>query len=1472
MGSSKAKKEARKTLDKEAIVSKLAENFGRSDLTGETHFHDGPSFSKDAISQMGLTSVVPLVQRGSKKLVEHHHMWRLPRSLATANAWEEFEPYWKEQLQLPKPSTLRACLKAFGSQFLLAIGLVFVFAASQYALPLLMPYMVNWFIFNTILPTWWVYVYAVSIYAAMLCGSLFNYHAQLITYKFGLRVRAALITLIYRKSLNVVLSRSQSSGTVVNMIATDAQLLLETLPLFLQGILAPVQIAVTLGLLSRYLKAYTLISLGVAILAFPLTGFIASRFAAMRAKVQAKSDVRLKFVKEFLTAIRIVKYYAWERPFVKNINATRDDQLVTVKTLLYYRAILISVLTNIPSLGIGLTFTFYGIKNSMGFQSVFSAITYLNMLRIPFIFLPMLLAFVGQYFTSFDRMTFFALRSEIDHRPIDSDKDGIGGMQISNANFAWETPLSIAESRYFDLEKLEADITKQDGLTEDPKEKQECAEKLKAAQAEKAYMTKVVHNLRLTQQKASQISSQGSSNITDDAFETITEEEKAKYSALREPVTTLHDISLRVKPGKLTAIVGSVGSGKSTLANAFLGEVHATTGSVHVYAPFSYAAQEAWILNATIRDNITFGKEYDPEWYADVIRACALTTDLAMFPASDLTEIGERGTNLSGGQRQRINVARAMYSKSPVVIMDDPFSAVDSHVGEHMFAHVARRMAQDGRAVLLITNQLHFVPEVDYVAVLKKGRMVEQGAPSQLVKMEGGYLRKMLAKQTASNTSNVTVTDAERAESQDAREKMKATKDVKYMPTPEKDEEYRRKGALIKAEEREEGNIGFGTYWRYIKAGGLLLMLFVLISQALRTGFRVMGGIYLSWWSDPTNARKISNNNYIGGYIGFTLAEAASSVVGSLLFVQFAIRAGRYLHVGITRAVSRAPTGWFDVTPAGRIITRFSKDIDFIDIQLPQLVEQTINFGFILIGLIASIAVGTPYVLIIFAVAGIGFGALTLHYRKTSIQVQRLEALSRAPIFSHFNETLEGSATIRAYGMGPIFRVANMNKIDANTVDFLALRYCSAWFGLTLDMIGNLFVVASYIVMILVRTYAPNSIAVGYIIFAVSNTGGISSSLAAFSNAITDLENKMNSAERVLQYFVLPEEAPTEIPENRPEESWPAQGAIKIEDLVIEYKAGVPVLKNLSCQIKPREKIGIVGRTGAGKSTLITALFRTVEPTQGSIHIDDVDISNIGLFDLRSRLSIIPQMPQLFVGTVRYNLDPFDEHTDDELWKVLKMVKLKNEVSKLDGKLLAPVEENGSNFSVGQRQLLSMARCLLRNTHVLLLDEATAAVDVETDALLQSMIRKNFRDKTVLTIAHRLNTIMDSDRIMVLDAGQIIEFDSPKKLLSKKGGVLSGMVEATGPDSAAYLRSIALGQVSVAESIVALTKSSELAKSNELFRSGELMRSLEIKRSSEVPRQDSTSSDDVVEIPVAAPSKKPKRKKQAEAPQDSDNE
>jgi len=1251
---------------------------------------------------------------------------------------------------------------------------------------------------------------------------------------------------------------------VVNLMSTDALVIMETLPQFMAGILAPIQIGVTLGLLSKYIGPYGLISLAVALLVSPLIAHLAGSMGKQRFRMQSHSDSRLRYIKELLTSIRIIKYYAWEKPFLKHIEGAREQQLKFVRRIQLTRALLMTVLTNVASIGIGLTFFSYGITHTMDYKAIFSAMTFLSMLRNPFNFLPMLLAYFGQYTNSFDRITFFALSSEIKPNTNRETVDGIDkGMKIENASFAWETALSIAETRFLDLETYEANLNQQIETAPDSQTKLQLIGKMKTLLGEKEYIGKAVRNARLQERRSTRekitprhntnssnntntnttntdnnssnsstnssetennLNAQQSNRATTDTppqtplsvreeeeefevEEVITPEEQAKYQPLRKVAPTLKNISLLVKPGRLTAVVGSVGSGKSTLALAFLGEIQPTTGSVDVHAQVAYAAQEAWILNATVRDNITFGRPYDPEWYSEVIFSCALGPDIATFHAGDMTEIGERGSNLSGGQRQRINVARAMYARCPILILDDPFSAVDSHVAAHMFQHVAQGMRNAGHTVLLITNQLHFVPEVEYVVVLKGGRIIEQGHCQALLKLQHGFLKKMLVQHVVHKTSEEDMNES--GGKLDAPPSPATFRSPRLEVTPEQDEANRQKGTLFTDEERKMGNIALRVYWNYCVAGGLWLILLMFLMQALRIGSRIMWGVWLSWWSDPKNAHGFSPWVYRGGYISLVAAEALFTLFGSLFFLKFAMNAARSLHTNMLIAVSRATISWYDHTPIGRILTRFSKDIDLVDIKLPQVVEQIIFFALRFCGVAGAIAVGSYWLLILLAVALVTFLGLVFYYRPTSIQVQRLEALSRAPIYSHLTETIDGASTIRAYRMTQAFQVANMNKIDRNNVDFIALRYCSSWYGVTQDLAGSLFVSLSIVALVIVRTYIPNSIPIGYMILALSNMGSISASLSDLASTIADLENKMNSAERVLEFSELPLEAPAEIPETKPPTDWPQRGAITFEDLTIRYSddaSSAAALIDINCKIKPQERIGIVGRTGAGKSTLVTALFRTTEPSHGTLTIDGLDISQIGLFDLRSRISIIPQTPQLFTGTVRFNLDPFEERTDHELWMALKMVRLKDYIAALPGCLSEYIEEGGTNFSVGQRQLLSMARCLLKGTHVLVLDEATSAVDVETDALLQCMIRNNFPQTTVLTIAHRLNTIMDYDRIMVLDKGTLAEFDTPKNLLLKPDSMFASMVEATGPETAEYLRSIAFGETSFMEALTALVQ------------------------------------------------------------------
>lgn len=1134
----------------------------------------------------------------------------------------------------------------------------------------------------------------------------------------------------------------------MNLMSTDAQLFLDTFVFFVQGFVAPFQIIVVVILLWLQIGPFSLIPIAVLAISFPLTAYFGKKTGDYRFSIQEITDSRVKLVKELILAIRIVKYYAWEKPFKRNIEETRKQELKEYRSLHIARAMMLFFLLNVPPLGIGFTFFFYSLKNTMTTSVVFTSMALLNVLRMPFIFLPIMLSLGSQYAVSLDRICKFALREELEPLPINEDKKKRGGVYIKNGTFSWE---SVTEAK-----------------------------------------------LRAYEEKTAEMSKKEKSKVSVDDME-----------AVQKPF--LKNISLDIKKGELVMVVGGVGSGKSSLAHAFLGEIHKLEGELFVSSPLAYVAQEAWIINATVRDNILFGRPYDKERYDAIVEACALTSDFKLFQAGDMTEIGERGTNLSGGQRQRINVARAMYSNRDIYIFDDPFSAVDAHVGKHMFHNVVETLKKEGKAILLLTNQLQYLPYSDKVALIREGKIREQGTFKELMK-NGKELAKLANEFGVSEGSKDEEVKAKKAEA-----------------VEEGDEGD---GHLIDAEAAESGNIGIGTYLYYIKSGGPWVFFWIILFGAIKTAARIGSTIWLSRWSDPKTANDFTRDEYVGGYMGMVLAEGVLNLVTSLLFVSFIIKASAYLHKKLTDAITRAPTSFYDMTPIGRLLSRFSKDINLLDMLLPQQLEQVVNMLFNFLTVLVSVAVGAPYIVIVIVVAMFFYILLLMYFRKTSIQVQRLESLSRAPLFSHFSETLEGIATIRSYQLEDSFKTSNLDVLDRNTIDFLGLRIATQWFGLRLDMLGHVIILGTFLIVILLRNYGY--IETGLASMALSSTSGVTMTLSAFSTSVAELEVRLNSVERLKEYDDLEQEAPETIDETKPPAEWPQDGAVEFKKLVIEYTEGIPVLNKISAKVKPREKIGIVGRTGAGKSTLITALFRTTEPASGTVVIDGVDITKIGLFDLRSKISIIPQISQLFMGTVRYNLDPFDEHDDKELWRVLEMVNLKKVIKKLDGQLLCMVEENGSNFSVGQRQLIAMARCLLRNASILLLDEATAAVDVETDALLQKMIRVNFKNMTVLTIAHRLNTVMDCDRIMVLDKGQIVEFDKPIKLLENKEGYLYSMVEATGPSTSKYLRSIAEGKMTVEEAI--LEESSE----NEQKRKKELLDSL----SGEGDEEDGSKSEE----------------------------
>lgn len=830
---------------------------------------------------------------------------------------------------------------------------------------------------------------------------------------------------------------------------------------------------------------------------------------------------------------------------------------------------------------------------------------------------------------------------------------------------------------------------------------------------------------------------------------------------------------------------------------------------------------QAWIMNASVRDNILFGKPFDQERYDTVINAVSLISDFKLMPAGDQTEIGERGVNLSGGQKQRISIARALYSDRDVYILDDPLSAVDAHVGKHIFREAIKGVLKN-KIVLLITNNLGFLPEADEIVYLAEGKVVAQGSFKKLLKTNEKF--KALMDEHGIFASKKT------------EEKGAAQKDTD-------DAVHDKAASQYEDEDKEEGSVSARIYAYYLKQAGWINFAIVVFTLALQAASTVAMQWWLQYWPEDYIERKqkglkdLGTNYYIGIYsalnfvgviftvVTFSFGTSCSAatphppafLIRFMIAIQLVFRSARRMHRAVTKRTLRAPISFFDTTPMGRIIARFSTDISIIDTQVLGSIWQALQALFTVLGAIASVALGTYWILIAVPPFAVIYWFVQYRYRKTSIAVQRLEALTRAPLFSHFSETLSGINTIRAYKKQSEFLEENKRRLDLHNSVYYALRYTQSWFSFVLGLLGSVLQIAAYFVIVALCIYTDEKKSL--FVVAIAAAPQITLMLKMLATAVTNLEVQMNAVERIEEYTHLPEEAPAIIDDKRPDENWPSKGEIEFQNFSYRYRDGLPlVLKNISIKIRGGERIGIVGRTGSGKSTLLGALYRLAEPAEGRVVIDGVDTTTIGVEDLRSKLSIIPQEPQLFVGTLRYNIDPFGKHTDEELWSALQIAGLKDFVSSLPNKLDEAVLEGGSNFSVGQRQLLCLARALLRKSKILVLDEATASVDFDTDVLIQKAIRTSFPNTTLLVIAHRLNTVMDMNRILALKQGEVQEFDSPKNLVQNKKSMLYGMIKATGKANAKHLKKLAMGEGDLIETLQATAgdKTLELPTSPEI--------------------------------------------------------
>jgi len=1214
-----------------------------------------------------------------------------------------------------------------------------------------------------------------------------------------------------------------NNGTIINLMSIDSFKVADICSyLHFLWAAVPVQLVMAVSLLYRVLGYSSFAGIGLMILVLPVNLFLAKSFQAAQKKIMTATDGRIHATNEVLQNIRIIKYFAWEQRFEANVDEKRQAELSALwkKYLLWSGAA--TVWSGVPILITFASFFIYTVveKRPLVPSIAFPALSMFSLLRIPLDQLADMVAHVQESKVSVDRVEEFLNEEETEkYAQLRQTRHGLLGetrIALEGASLTW-------------------------GVKQSDKNKD------------------VAESFRLINM----------------------------------------DVDFVI--GKLNVIAGPTGSGKTSLLMALLGEMKLMDGRVHLPGghirqdltpdaetglteSVAYCAQQAWLVNATIKENIIFANPLDDDRYRAVLSACALERDLKILDAGDQTLVGEKGITLSGGQKQRISLARALYCNSKHIILDDCLSAVDSHTAKHLFEQAIMGNLMHNRTCILVSHNIALtVPEASLVVVMENGKIAAKGSPEQL--LQSGALGEGLSQSRPASRGASTAPsrvpsnlDQETSHLSGGHSQANGHGDGSAQADTSKKGKEVKNFVDPRLEAKASGSVSLTTIKMYLQAmGPWYYWVFAVAGFILTQVGNVATNLWIRQWANSYHVSRVHGQHvvlhgtqhsvnptalfgsltmqiphygpsgaslqnlhvkkpqvdagyYLGVYALLGLIYILICLGREIILFWGSLYASRKIHERLLNSILRAKFKFFDSTPLGQLTNRFSKDVQAIDQEVAPVAIGLFHSAASVVTIVILISIITPGFLIPGFFIACMYVATGMFYIRSSRDLKRIEAVQRSPLFQHFGETLSGVVTIRAYGDESRFVQDSHQRINTHNRPFIYLWATNRWLAFRIDIAGSF--VAFFSAMFLVLN--AGDIDAGAAGLALSYAISFTQNVLWLVRLYAANEQNMNAVERVQEYINVEQEAPAKVPENQPAANWPSHGTVQFVNYSTRYRDDLdPVLKDVSFKIDAAEKVGIVGRTGAGKSSLALALFRGLEAEKGQILIDDVNIGLIGLQDLREAITIVPQDPTLFTGNLRNNLDPFALFTDEEIFTALRRVqliskagadssdaftsgtsskgpKLNDDSSPQNGNtadsangtlssddtlvrftsnakdnknvfhnLSSPVAESGSNLSQGQRQLLCLARALLKSPKVLVMDEATASIDYATDANIQDTLRE-LKDNTIITIAHRLQTIIDYDKVLVLDKGEVVEYDHPWKLLQEEGGSFSSMCETSG--------------------------------------------------------------------------------------------